>query len=107
LGLDAEIIRDEEGTVLSLRRSISDLVERLEPVAERLGCSDELRGIHAIMERGTSATRQREVHRTTGDLSKVVDMLVDEMSTGSPRSLPNSDLVGGVANHGDRLVGER
>src|SRR5918999_1097919 len=39
-GLDAEIIRDEEGNLLSLRRSINDLVETLCPTAERLGCID-------------------------------------------------------------------
>ncbi|MGH8637841.1 MAG: glutamate-cysteine ligase family protein, partial [Burkholderiales bacterium] len=105
-GLDAEIIRDEEGNVMALRRSIVDIVERLTPVAERLGCSDELRGVHSIMERGTSATRQREVHHATGDLSKVVDLLVDELRTGSPRPLPDDDLVGGLPQQGDRLAGE-
>jgi YbdK family carboxylate-amine ligase len=106
-GLDAEIIRDEEGNLLSLRRSIGDLVDRLQPVAERLGCLDELQGINHILERGTSATRQREVHAETRDLSKVVDLLVEEMQTGSPRPLPDEYLPGGTVVQGDRLRGER
>ncbi len=80
-GLDAEIIRDEEGNLLSLRRSISDIVETLEPIAERLGCRDELVGIHDILENGTSASRQREVFAQTHDLSAVVDSLVTELKT--------------------------
>lgn len=105
-GLEAEIIRDEEGNVVSLRRSLGDLVDRLTPTAERLGCLEDLKGVHKIMERGTSATRQREVYQQTGDLSKVVDLLVEEMRSGSPRPLPESDLVGGLVGHGDPLPGE-
>jgi carboxylate-amine ligase len=105
-GLEAEIIRDEEGNVMSLRRSIGDIAERLTPTAERLGCSEELKGIEEILERGTSATRQREVFRDTGDLSKVVDLLVEELESGKARPLPDGDLVGGVPAHGDPLAGE-
>jgi glutamate---cysteine ligase / carboxylate-amine ligase len=105
-GLDAEIIRDEEGNLVSLRRSIGDLVNRLEPVAERLGCIDDLHGVNDILERGTSATRQREVFGRSHDLSKVVDSLVEEMASGKVGSLPNHDLVGGTVVHGDPLAGE-
>lgn len=105
-GLDAEIIRDEEGNLLSLRRSIGDLVDQLEPIAERLGGVDDLRGINDMLERGTSATRQREVYGESRDLSKVVDLLVEEMQTGSPRPLPNGRLPGGTRAHGDPLAGE-
>ena len=105
-GLDAEIIRDEEGNLTSLRRSIGDLVETLCPVAERLGCLDDLNGVSAILERGTSATRQREAFARHKDLSGVVDALVDEMKNGRPAPLPDGDLVGGTVVHGDRLPGE-
>jgi YbdK family carboxylate-amine ligase len=105
-GLDAEIIRDEEGNLVSLRRSIGDLVNRLEPVAERLGCIDDLQRVNDILERGTSATRQREVFGRSHDLSKVVDSLVEEMASGKVGALPNHDLVGGTVVHGDPLAGE-
>jgi carboxylate-amine ligase len=105
-GVDAEIIRDEDGNVMSLRRSIGDLVERLSPTAERLGCLDDLNGINSILERGTSAVRQREVFAETRDLSKVVDLLVEEMQTGTPHPLPDGTLVGGTVVHGDPLSGE-
>ena len=104
-GVDAEIIRDEEGNLMSLRRSIGDLVERLETTAEQLGCRDDLMGVNAILERGTSATRQREVYGRDRDLSKVVDLLVNELQEG-PAPLPDTDLPGGTVVRGDKLAGE-
>ncbi len=105
-GLDAEIIRDEEGNLISLRRSIADLVARLEPTAERLGCLEELHGVKRILDRGTSAVRQREVHAQKGDLGAVVDALVEEMKEGVPRPLPDSRLVGSALARGAPLRGE-
>jgi YbdK family carboxylate-amine ligase len=105
-GLDAEIIRDEEGNLVHLRRSIGDLVERLSPIAERLGCLADLQRINDILERGTSATRQREVFSDTRDMAAVVDSLVEEMKTGLPQPLPDQDLVGGTVVSGTRLHGE-
>jgi len=106
-GLDAEIIRDEEGNLVSLRRSVSDLVERLQPIARDLGCENDLLGVHEILERGTSATRQREVFDRTKDLSAVVDSLVHELQTGSPVPLPDQDLAGGTPVHGTPMRGEK
>jgi carboxylate-amine ligase len=104
-GLEAEIIRDEEGNLMALRRSIGDLVEVLEPIAERLGCRDDLLGVNSILERGTSATRQREVFAETHDLAAVVDSLVEELKHGV-RPLPDADFVGGGVVRGDALSGE-
>lgn len=105
-GLDAEIIRDEEGNVMALRRSIGDLVEKLEPTAEKLGCLEDLKYINHILERGTSATRQREVFAEAHDMSAVVDSLVEEMCTGSPRRRPHDDPPDSLIEQGDRLPGE-
>ena len=90
---------------MSLRRSIGDLVEMLEPIAERLGCHDDLLRVNSILERGTSATRQREVFSRSHDLAAVVDSLVDELKYGV-QPLPDSDLVGGGPVRGDALSGE-
>jgi carboxylate-amine ligase len=106
-GLDAEIIRDEDGNLLSLRRSLGDLVEMLEPIAERNGCKEDLLRVNDMLERGTSATRQREVYNETKDLSAVVDSLVEEMKNGKPRALPSMDLVGGVPQSGTPMPGEK
>ena len=90
-----------------LRRSITDLVERLQPIARNLGCETDLLRINDILERGTSATRQREVFNRSQDLSAVVDSLVEEMQTGHPAPLPGGDLLGGTPVHGTPMRGER
>jgi len=53
---------------------------RLAPVAERLGCTEELASVHDIVERGASYQRQRAVAAATGgDLVAVVDSVVREL----------------------------
>ncbi|MGI8407542.1 MAG: glutamate--cysteine ligase [Actinomycetota bacterium] len=106
-GLDAEIIRDEEGNLMSLRRSLGDLIERLEPTAERLGCRDDLLRINDMLDRGTSATRQREVFDRTHDLAAVVDSLAAELKSGKPFPLAGGNLIGGTVVHGSPLHGEK
>jgi carboxylate-amine ligase len=106
-GLDAEIIRDEDGNLMSLRRSLGDLVDRLRSTAESLGCEEDLLRVLDILERGTSATRQREVYERTKDMAAVVDSLVDELKSGTPSPLPDRDFVGGGVVHGTPIAGEK
>lgn len=80
-GLDAEIILDDEGRLQPVREAIEELVDELTPVARRLGCSDELRNALAMMERGPSYIRQREVIAAGGAMTDVVDSLVTELRT--------------------------
>jgi carboxylate-amine ligase len=80
-GLDAEIILDDQGRLQPVREAIEELVDELTPVARRLGCSDELRNALAIMERGPSYIRQREVVAAGGTMADVVDSLVTELRT--------------------------
>jgi carboxylate-amine ligase len=82
-GVDAEIVVDEKGTLVVARQALTDLVDELMPVARRLGCADELAGVHRILEVGPSYQRQRTVADAhDGDLTRVVDGLLDEMRTG-------------------------
>ena len=105
-GLDAEIIRDEDGNVMALRRSLNEVVEKLAPTAEKLGCLRELGGVQDILERGTSSTRQREVFAETHDLSAVIDSLVEEMRTGTPCPPRDGSLPSGIGAQGDPIRGE-
>ena len=75
---DAEIIIDEDGRLDRLSDSIENLVERVEPVARRLGCTDELAGIKAILRQGPSYRRQRDLYRGDGDFRPVMESLVHE-----------------------------
>jgi glutamate---cysteine ligase / carboxylate-amine ligase len=83
-GIDASIIVDDRGTTMPLREALTELVEELTPVANRLQCAGELHGVHDILERGTSASRQREVVAAGGTLRDVVDSLVEELRTDEP-----------------------
>ena len=59
---------------------LADLLERLAPAAERLGCADELGAVADIPARGASYQRQRAVARAhDGDLVAVVDAVVREL----------------------------
>jgi carboxylate-amine ligase len=79
-GLDAEIILDAAANERLVTDDLADLLERLEPLAKRLGCADELRSVADIPRQGASYQRQREVaRRTDGDLVAVVDSVVREL----------------------------
>jgi glutamate---cysteine ligase / carboxylate-amine ligase len=78
-GLDADIIVDNKGTQRPLRQDILRLLDEIAPVAERLGCTDELAGVHIILEQGSSSERQRRVFAETGQLDAVVRALAAEL----------------------------
>jgi len=84
-GLDADIIVDDQGGTQPLRQSLIELVQELGPVADRLGCGEQLTGTHEVLAHGPSYQRQRRVAKDHGgDLRAVVDSLIDEMRTGQP-----------------------
>jgi carboxylate-amine ligase len=84
-GVDAEIILDDTGRTTPLRDALSELVDDLAPIAERLGCTDELARTKDILALGPSYARQRAVaHANDGDLTAVVDALVAEMRDNKP-----------------------
>ncbi|MEV0947946.1 glutamate--cysteine ligase [Rhodococcus sp. NPDC049939] len=80
-GLEAEIILDEDSNERLVTDDLNDLLEKLAPTAARLGCEDELATVAEIPRRGASYQRQRRVAAETGgDLSAVVDALVNELA---------------------------
>ncbi len=98
-GLDAEVILDAENRERLVTDDLHDLLNRLEPVAARLGCSAGLASVSDLMTVGASYQRQRAVAaRAGGDLWAVVDSLVREMRDG---------LLGSAqkANHAARQIG--
>ena len=79
-GLDAWIILDEHSNERLMQDDLHDLLEHLAPVAERLGCVDELALVEEIPRRGASYQRQRAIaDETHGDLVAVVDSVVREL----------------------------
>ena len=79
-GLDAWIILDEHSNERLMQDDLHDLLEHLAPVAERLGCVDDLALVEEIPRRGASYQRQRAIaDETHGDLVAVVDSVVREL----------------------------
>ncbi|HEX8582676.1 MAG TPA: glutamate--cysteine ligase [Acidimicrobiales bacterium] len=78
-GLDAELIVDGSGGLVPVRQAVADTLEELTPVARRLGGEDELLGVRRILERGSSADRQRRVVEQGGTLVDVVDSLATDL----------------------------
>ncbi|MFJ3382568.1 MULTISPECIES: glutamate--cysteine ligase [unclassified Curtobacterium] len=80
-GMEAEIITNTAGDERLVTDEVHDLVARLDPVAERLGCQEELHHLDTMIERGASYQRQRKVARENGgDLRAVVRHLVQEFT---------------------------
>ncbi|WP_248580504.1 glutamate--cysteine ligase [Nocardioides sp. InS609-2] len=80
-GLDAWIILDSDSRERLLLDDLADLLERLAPVARRLGCADDLALVEEIPRRGASYQRQRRVAGASGgDWVAVVDSVVNELS---------------------------
>jgi carboxylate-amine ligase len=88
-GIDASIIVDDNGATVPLRDAVAELVEELTPIARRLGCVAEVTDALAILERGPSYIRQREVVAAGGSLADVVDSLVAELRRDGP--LPRAE----------------
>jgi glutamate---cysteine ligase / carboxylate-amine ligase len=90
-GLEAEIILDADGNERLVTDDLDDLLTRLEPVARRLDCADELRSVAEIPRTGASYQRQRRVaERTGGDLVAVVDSVVRELDLGATAAQPGA-----------------
>jgi carboxylate-amine ligase len=82
-GLDAIVVLDADSRERLVTDDLADVIERLAPVADRLGCADELALVADMPARGASYQRQRGVaERTGGDLVAVVDSVVTELRDG-------------------------
>lgn len=77
-GLDAEFA-DDAGRLHDARSALRTLVDDLAPVARRLGCEADLRGVEDVLVHGTSAQRQRSILAAGGSTADVVDALRAEL----------------------------
>ncbi|MFJ2620688.1 glutamate--cysteine ligase [Glutamicibacter sp. NPDC087344] len=81
-GLDAIIILNAQGDEMLVTDHLRSEVKRLTPVAEQLGCADELRGIIKLIERGAEYQLQRQVFAASGgDFREVVKDNVARVKT--------------------------
>ncbi len=82
-GMDAEIILNAAGDEQLVTDAVAGELERLAPVAERLGCAAELDQVNLILEHGASYQRQLRVAEANGgSLRAVVASLARELRHG-------------------------
>lgn len=85
-GMDAIIVLDEDNHEVLVTDDLLRVCERLVPVAERLGCEQELSGIARIISDGAGYERQRALTRAAGgDLSTVVNVSAAELRASHNR----------------------
>src|SRR5918998_4448150 len=75
-GLDAIFYDFSSGEEKGARETARDLVRRLHPVSQDLGCEAELDGVLEILERGTGAELQRAAYEKRGSLEDVIEYLL-------------------------------
>ncbi len=88
-GYDEGLVDFATASVVRIDELLADLVERVLPDADELGCSRELERVLEIPRRGTSAHRQLAIyHAALGEglepgaaLERVVDWLIAETVT--------------------------
>jgi carboxylate-amine ligase len=75
-GLDAELYDMATATRRPARELTAELLERVAPRAEELGCAAELEGIRDMLDAGNGAARQRMVYEANHDVRELVRELV-------------------------------
>ncbi|GAA4282855.1 glutamate--cysteine ligase [Brevibacterium daeguense] len=82
-GMEAIIIENAEARERLVTTVLAEEVERLRPVAQRLGCAAELEDMLRFAEAGASYQRQRACLAAGGDLRAVARQLVGEFAAES------------------------
>lgn len=84
-GTDAIVILDAAGDEQLVTDDLARQLDRLAPIARRLGCAAELAAVDGVLAAGASYQRQRAAAaRHEGDLRAVVLDLVAELDAGRP-----------------------
>src|SRR6266705_407711 len=85
-GLDAEIIDFAQGRRLSMRDSISELLDFVDEVVDDLGSRQELNYLRKLLEDplGTGADHQLAVYQETGNMDAVIQFLMQQTMQGIP-----------------------
>jgi carboxylate-amine ligase len=81
-GLDTDLVDLERDTERPAREAVRALVEVAEPAARRLGCTEELKEVERILERGSGADEQRRVREHTGSLLAVAQWVAAQSTEG-------------------------
>ncbi len=90
LGLDAEVIDFLKERRLSMRESLSELLDFVNDVVDDLGSRREINYLRSLLEdpRGTGADRQIAIYQQTGSLDAVIRLLMQQTIQGISMEMP-------------------
>jgi carboxylate-amine ligase len=81
-GIDGKLIDFGKRAEVPMRDLALELLEFVDDVVDDLGSRSAIEYVETILRDGTSADRQLQVHRATGDLKAVVQRVVAETRAG-------------------------
>jgi carboxylate-amine ligase len=81
-GLDGKLIDFGKGTEVPMRDLMVEYLAFVDDVVDELGSRKELEYIYQMMDNGSGADRQLHVFKETGDLTAVVDYIIQETEAG-------------------------
>jgi len=84
-GLDGKLVDFGKRAEVPMRQLALELLAFVDDVVDELGSRREVEYIHTILREGTSADRQLDVFRKTGDLRAVVRHVVEDTKAGVER----------------------
>jgi carboxylate-amine ligase len=77
-GLDGKLIDFGRRIEVPMRDLVEEYLAFVDDVLDELGSREAIAGIRRIVENGNGADRQLRVFKETGDLTKVVDYIIEE-----------------------------
>ncbi|MFP7696176.1 glutamate--cysteine ligase [Trueperella sp. LYQ143] len=84
-GMDAVLILDDFGNQEPVRETILAMVEQLTPIAQDLGCADDLHTVHTVLELNPPYKRLLQAGEKYDNLREaIVDFMIAEMKAGKP-----------------------
>jgi glutamate---cysteine ligase / carboxylate-amine ligase len=83
-GLDAEFIDFGRRRRLGMRDALHETLDFVDDVVDDLGSRHEMNYLRAMIDSpaGTGADRQRALYRQTGDIDKVIELLMEQTMQG-------------------------
>lgn len=83
-GMDALVITSRETDEAWVKDELVEMVDELSLIARELGCVNELKLIHEIIDGGAGYERQRRLFKETGSWREVVEETCRELHTFRP-----------------------
>jgi carboxylate-amine ligase len=91
-GLDGKLIDFGRKTEVPMRDLVEEYLEFVDDVVDELGSRREVEGIRNIVQTGNGADRQLRVFKETGDLTKVVDFIIEETESSVDERAASSSV---------------